>query len=248
MRRILRRRRACGSGFTLIEMIVVVGIISFFMVALVSLLIYAKKWAQQKKCDAFIHSLTIAVDQYYMRYRAYPPGLPGSASPVTNADRSDILSRGQNTTQSLHFYLGAPRLELIGEGPTPVYAVRPPLFSFENDQLGRDTDGAYPAQRKGDAVAFERVCATRTTQAQIMTLLGAVGAKVQVLIDPWDNNLWYGCPPSPPAPNGLTGKPAVPYEIESPGPPDSGSGTIFSWYTGTPGSFDNDVVSWKKSK
>ncbi len=240
-----RSSRRSEGGFTLIEMLVVIGIIAFFILALVVLVPGIMLKARIANTSAFIQGLSVAVEQYHMRYRAFPPCRAGAGSVVTNSNK--VL--GQDTSRNLHLYLGTPRVEAerIDQNGVATYRIHTPLFDFKADNL-----------QGGNPQGLTSACLGLTTPAQVIAIPGngAVRAQCKPLIDPWDNNIYYFTwTPTDPAGAAIpaTGRPDLRggFTIESMGPPDPGSGTgtgTYTWYTGNTASHDNDIVTWKKPR
>ncbi len=239
-------RRSRVRGFTLIEMLVVIGIVAFFILALVVLVPGIMVRTRITRTQGFIQALTVAVEQYHMRYRAYPPCRAGGGSVVTSSTKIPT----QDTSRNLHLYLGTPRAEAerIDASGAATYRIHPPLFDFKGDDL-----------QGGNPQGLTSACIGLTTPAQVLAIPGngAVRAQCKPLIDPWDNNIYYfSWTPTDPAGNAVpaTGQPDLRggYTIESMGPPDPTTGTTssgaFTWYTGSASSQDNDIVSWKKPR
>lgn len=66
---------ACGEhGFTLMEMVVAVLIVSIMTGILVPSLIGAGKRAQTEACEANQRTIRAALSEYYLEYNAYPTG------------------------------------------------------------------------------------------------------------------------------------------------------------------------------
>ena len=239
MRRLVRRsigRRE--GGFTLIEMLVVTGIVAFFVFALVVMVPNISNGAKTVRTKAFIDLLGTAVETYRADYGGYPPCRPGAGSAVTNFVKGDPA---QDTSRNLHLYLGLPRCELVRvESSGPVYKIREPRVPFRDEYL-----------KGGGAEALTSAASVVTTPAQIQAMTGdpAFRARARVLVDAWDNPLYYWTyAPGDPAGGAIpaTGRPDLRggFLIESTGRPDAGG--AFTWYDGSAGSYDNDVDSWKK--
>ncbi|MGR3173353.1 MAG: type II secretion system protein GspG [Candidatus Scalindua sp.] len=62
------------KGFTLMELLVVIGIIIVIAATVVTVLPGLREKTQRKATKAFINRLEIAIEQYYNDNRSYPPG------------------------------------------------------------------------------------------------------------------------------------------------------------------------------
>ncbi|MGR3303812.1 MAG: type II secretion system protein GspG [Candidatus Scalindua sp.] len=61
-------------GFTLMELLVVIGIIIVIAATVLTVLPGLREKTQKKATKAFINRLEIAIEQYYNDNRSYPPG------------------------------------------------------------------------------------------------------------------------------------------------------------------------------
>jgi prepilin-type N-terminal cleavage/methylation domain-containing protein len=77
-RRPQRHRR---GGFTLMEMLVVIGIIGILMVVLASTLIQARNHARRTKSETQLREMITAYITYYNAYGTWPGGLGSTGSP-----------------------------------------------------------------------------------------------------------------------------------------------------------------------
>lgn len=60
------------AGFTLIEMLVVIGVIAILAAILFPVFSRARIKAREAKCTTNLHSIVMALKQYYQDYQAYP--------------------------------------------------------------------------------------------------------------------------------------------------------------------------------
>ena len=82
------------SGFTLVELLVVISIIAILIALLLPALAKAKSLANSVACKANLHSMGVAMEEYESTYQNF---LPNNAT--TGAFR-----RGRSSAASLHRY------------------------------------------------------------------------------------------------------------------------------------------------
>jgi prepilin-type N-terminal cleavage/methylation domain-containing protein/prepilin-type processing-associated H-X9-DG protein len=80
----MRVRKGLSRGFTLVELLVVIGIIALLIGILMPALSRAREQANATKCGANLHSIGIAMTMYVNQYNAYP-GHASNVAGVTAA-------------------------------------------------------------------------------------------------------------------------------------------------------------------
>ncbi len=79
------------KGFTLIELMIVIGIIIVIAATVLTVIPGMRQKTQEKATKAFMERLEVALEQYYNDYRSYPPG--NITGVKTALDPSDTTSK-----------------------------------------------------------------------------------------------------------------------------------------------------------
>jgi prepilin-type N-terminal cleavage/methylation domain-containing protein len=122
------KRFASSSGFTIVEMLIVIAIITILMAMLIPVLTTVRRRAQIKSTRALVDGIQDALGRYYIDFDEYPPsntaGLSGAVDP-----------------SSLYVYLAGPNGKGIDtvQGGTPCHhdpylAVPPEYVQRSNGQ------------------------------------------------------------------------------------------------------------------
>lgn len=119
-----RSRRA--RGFTLVELIVVIAIITLLMALLSVFIVGVLDRAANAKAKAIVEGLDKACQTYKLEYNVYPPDNKGDS-------------------RNLHFYLGGDRMVSKGRSDdgNSILVKAPPILSFPTDWL-KLTKGQMP--------------------------------------------------------------------------------------------------------
>jgi prepilin-type N-terminal cleavage/methylation domain-containing protein len=109
----MRHRSRSARGFTLVELIVVIAIITLLMALLAVWIVGVQQRASNANCKAMIQALDEGCKAYKVENNKYPPN-----------DKGD--------SRNLHYYLGMKRVVVMGRadsGPQ-ITAKKPPLIDF----------------------------------------------------------------------------------------------------------------------
>lgn len=139
-------------GFTLVELLVVIGILAVLVAILVPALSGARKSAKKTVCGTHLHQMGIATEMYYNEYGCYPPHKwkmpdgtndrwPSAVAEYLRSEKLQICPSvsqwkvGRNNSYGFNYkYLGSLRLNSIGPTPPferfPVKAVRSPAATI----------------------------------------------------------------------------------------------------------------------
>lgn len=118
--RCLRRRRrksnnASRRGFTLVELLVVIAIIGILVALLLPAVQAAREAARRMQCVNHLSQVGLALQNYEMAFRVYPPGSVNDEGPIRNVPEgyhhnwiSQILPyiEEQNTYEHIDFKVG----------------------------------------------------------------------------------------------------------------------------------------------
>lgn len=136
--------RNLRRGFTLIEMLIVIGIISFLIAMIVTVFINASGGAKVKATKALIEKIGIALARYEGELRSLPPdtgyGMPFGTYETVNSDgEKEIIY----DSCSIWRYLGQ-KLEVRRESDGSVAKVVGPFTSFSESELRPYEDVKFP--------------------------------------------------------------------------------------------------------
>ncbi len=80
--------RPTRSGFTLVELLVVISIVSILMALLLPAVQAAREAARRTECTNKLRQLGLAAINYHAAHRVFPPGYLGSVPPLPVVDKS----------------------------------------------------------------------------------------------------------------------------------------------------------------
>ncbi len=95
-------RVRCHSGFTLIEMLVVMAIIAMLICLLLPAVQQARESARRTQCKNNLMQIGLALQNYEAAHRVFPPGTQNITGPIINRENAADFHMGW-TTQILPF-------------------------------------------------------------------------------------------------------------------------------------------------
>jgi prepilin-type N-terminal cleavage/methylation domain-containing protein len=119
-------RLTTQDSFTLVEMLVVIGIIAILAAILMPALSSARKQVREGATRAEIKNLEVAMTAYYQDWGEYPPDMRGS---------------GDSSAESLVYHLGNTFRVSAGTGEIDASQNGGPYFDFDPKRLTKDPDG-----------------------------------------------------------------------------------------------------------
>lgn len=119
---------ASRAGFTLVELLVVIGIIVILMSLLLTAIPAVKEASRKLEAKNMVNQITVAANAYYTEYAKFPPlSAPGSPAPAANSDQwvGDQAMTATNNNNVLFF-----TLRNIAKGPNTDNATNPRRVVF----------------------------------------------------------------------------------------------------------------------
>jgi len=134
-------KRKTGKGFTIIELLTVIGIILFLMAFLAGVFLRYTKQAKVKATQKLLERIGIGLERYYSDFRAYPPdtgyGLAKQTQKATINGVDEILY----DTGSLWRYLGQEMVKRRTDGSVEKNVG--PYVDFRQSELNEYPDSAH---------------------------------------------------------------------------------------------------------
>lgn len=157
--------RKSRRGFTLIEMLTVIGVILFMMAFIIGVFLKYQQQGKVRACQALIQKIGIGLAQYQAELRSLPPDTgfnqPASGSCATFTDTlGDGLVHIKYDTGSLWRYLGQPLKQYQAGSPRTFWRTVGPYLNLTDSELEAYSDPVNGA-------SFRVVDPWRTTLAYI---------------------------------------------------------------------------------
>jgi prepilin-type N-terminal cleavage/methylation domain-containing protein len=141
-------RRRNRKGFTIIELLTVIGIILFLMAFLAGVFLRYTKQAKVKATQKLLERIGIGLERYYADFRSYPPdtgyGLAKGTYTRPVSPGPPAVIEVLYDTGSLWRYLGMELVKRRTDGTVEKNVG--PYVDFRQDELNEYTDGAYPGK------------------------------------------------------------------------------------------------------
>lgn len=119
---------ASRAGFTLVELLVVIGIIVILMSLLLTAIPAVKEASRKLEAKNMVNQITVAANAYYTEYAKFPPlSEPGAPPPPADEDQwvGDEAMGAQSNNNTLFF-----TLRNIAKGPNKDNALNPRRVMF----------------------------------------------------------------------------------------------------------------------
>ena len=135
------RLRSARSGFSLIELLVVIFLIAFMLSALAVVFIRSSQRTKIQAAQVQLQRLGVALAQYYADFREYPPDSGYGLDPANGYKGNTALYDGG----TLMRYLGRPITwkKAKADGTTYDAGTFGPYLKFQDIELKRYKDGYY---------------------------------------------------------------------------------------------------------
>jgi len=134
------KRGASRKGFTLIELMVVIGIMLLIMSVLFPAFNHARRTAQRTRARTDIHTIQAAIVAYHREYNRYPMQTAAQAPAYTGASYKNLIdilkgsNVGNNNTRSIQF------LEVSKGSHSDQYGMVDPWGQLYSIQVDARTD------------------------------------------------------------------------------------------------------------
>jgi prepilin-type N-terminal cleavage/methylation domain-containing protein len=133
---------ASRAGFTLVELLVVIGIIVILMSLLLTAIPAVKESSRKLEAKNMVNQIAVAANAYYTEYAKFPPLTdPNAPAPAADQDQwvGDQVMGAQHNNNALFF-----TLRNINKGPNQEYAANPRRVVFFEGKAAIVSDAGKP--------------------------------------------------------------------------------------------------------
>jgi type II secretory pathway pseudopilin PulG len=134
-------RRRNGKGFTIIELLTVIGIMLFLMAFLAGVFLRSAKQAKVKATQKLLERIGIGLERYYADFRSYPPDTGYGQAKMTVEKTINGVDTVLYDSGSLWRYLGKEMVKRRTDGS--VDKTCGPYIDFRQEELVEYTDSAH---------------------------------------------------------------------------------------------------------
>jgi type II secretory pathway pseudopilin PulG len=135
----LRRRN--GKGFTIIELLTVIGIMLFLMAFMAGIFLRSAKQAKVKATQKLLERIGIGLERYYADFRSYPPDSGYGLDKMTKKATVNMVDVILYDSGTLYRYLGAELVKRRTDGSVDKSCG--PYIDFRQEELVEYSDSEH---------------------------------------------------------------------------------------------------------